>query len=84
MSDVTIHDAPDPAPIEANSVLIGAIVAQDAEVDTVLPCVYDAQAGKTNIITAIDETARGRIDAIALTNLGQVRRLMEVARGAWL
>ena len=45
-----------------------------------LPYVYDAQAADANIVTAIDEMAEGRIDAIALTNLGQVRRLVEVAR----
>ena len=50
--------------------LIGAIAAQGAEVDTVLPYVYDAQAADANIVTAIDEMAQGRIDAIALTNLG--------------
>ena len=44
------------------------------------PYVYDAQAADANIVTAIDEMAQGRIDAIALTNLGQVRRLVEVAR----
>jgi uroporphyrinogen-III synthase len=60
--------------------LIGAIEAQGAEVDTVLPYAYDAQAADTNIIRAIDEMADGRIDAIALTNLGQIRRLIEVAR----
>ena len=54
--------------------------ARRAEVDTVLPYVYDAQAADANIVTAIDEMAAGRIDAIALTNLGQVRRLVEVAR----
>jgi uroporphyrinogen-III synthase len=67
-------------PDKDHSVLIGAITAQGAEVDTVLPYVYDAQAAETNIVTAIDEMAQGRIDAIALTNLGQVRRLVEVAR----
>jgi uroporphyrinogen-III synthase len=46
----------------------------------VLPYAYDAQAADANIISAIDEMAAGRIDAIALTNLGQVRRLIEVAR----
>jgi uroporphyrinogen-III synthase len=46
----------------------------------VLPYTYDVQAADTNIITAIDEMAAGRIDAIALTNLGQIRRLIEVAR----
>jgi uroporphyrinogen-III synthase len=31
-------------------------------------------------MSAISEMAEGRIDAIALTNLGQIRRLIEVAR----
>ena len=60
--------------------LIGAITAQGAEVDPVLPYVYDAQAAESNIITAIDEMAAGRIDAIALTSSGQARRLFDVAR----
>ena len=60
--------------------LIGAITAQDAEVDPVLPYIYDAQAAESNIITAIDEMAAGRIDAIALTSSGQARRLFDVAR----
>jgi uroporphyrinogen-III synthase len=67
-------------PDKDHSVLIGAITAQGAEVDTVLPYVYDAQAAETNIVTAIDEMARGRIDAIAFTSSGQVRRLIDVAR----
>jgi uroporphyrinogen-III synthase len=67
-------------PDKDHSVLIGAIKAQGAEVDTVLPYVYDAQAADSNIVTAIDEMAQGRVDAIALTNLGQVRRLVEAAR----
>jgi Uroporphyrinogen-III synthase len=67
-------------PDKDHGALIGAIKAQGAEVDTVLPYVYDAQAADANIVTAIDEMAAGRIDAIALTNLGQVRRLVEVAR----
>ena len=67
-------------PDKDHSVLIGAITAQGAEVDPVLPYAYDAQAADANIVTAIDEMAQGRIDAIALTNLGQVRRLMEVAQ----
>jgi uroporphyrinogen-III synthase len=45
----------------------------------VLPYVYDAQAADANIVTAIDEMAAGRVDAIALTSSGQVRRLMDVA-----
>ena len=67
-------------PDKDHGALIGAITAQGAEVDTVLPYVYDAKAADTNIVTAIDEMAAGRIDAIALTNLGQVRRLFEAAR----
>src|SRR4029078_2519667 len=67
-------------PDKDHGVLIGAIEAQGANVDTVLPYAYDAQAAGENIITAIDEMAGGRIDAIALTNLGQIRRLIEVAR----
>jgi uroporphyrinogen-III synthase len=67
-------------PDRDHSVLIGAIKAQGADVDCVLPYVYDAQAADANIVTAIDEMADGRIDAIALTSSGQVRRLMEVAR----
>jgi uroporphyrinogen-III synthase len=67
-------------PDKNHSVLIGAIAAQGAEVDTVAPYVYDAQAADANIVTAIEEMAQGRIDAIALTNLGQVRRLVEVAK----
>ena len=67
-------------PDKDHSILIGAIAAQGAEVDIVLPYVYDAQAADANIVTAIDEMANGRVDAIALTNLGQVRRLVEVAQ----
>jgi uroporphyrinogen-III synthase len=67
-------------PDRDHSVLTGAITAQGAVVDTVLPYVYDAQAADANIVTAIDEMARGRIDAIALTSSGQVRRLIEVAQ----
>jgi uroporphyrinogen-III synthase len=67
-------------PDRDHSVLIGAIKALGAEVDPVLPYVYDAQAADANIVTAIEEMARGRVDAIALTSSGQVRRLIEVAR----
>jgi uroporphyrinogen-III synthase len=67
-------------PDKDHGVLIGAITAQGADVETVLPYVYDAQAADTNIVTAIDEMAQGRIDAIALTSSGQVRRLVEVAQ----
>jgi uroporphyrinogen-III synthase len=67
-------------PDRDHAALVGAIEAQGAKVDTVLPYVYDAQAADTNIVTAIEEMARGRIDAIALTSSGQVRRLIEVAQ----
>jgi uroporphyrinogen-III synthase len=67
-------------PDKDHGALIGAITTQGASVDTVLPYVYDARAADANIVTAIEEMAEGRIDAIALTNLGQVRRLIEVAR----
>jgi uroporphyrinogen-III synthase len=67
-------------PDRDHSALIGAIEAQGAKVDTVLPYVYDAQAADTNIVTAIEEMAQGRVDAIALTSSGQVRRLIEAAQ----
>ena len=67
-------------PDKDHATLLGAIKAQGAEIDTVLPYIYDAQAADANIVTAIDEMAQGHIDAIALTNLGQIRRLIEVAR----
>src|SRR3979411_719697 len=67
-------------PDKDHGVLIGAITAQGAEVDPVLPYVYDAQAADANIVAACEGMAAGRIDAIALTNLGQIRRLIEVAR----
>src|SRR5262245_3856375 len=67
-------------PDKDHGVLIGVIKAQGAEVDTVLPYAYDAKAADANIVTAIDEMARGRIDAIALTNLGQIRRLIDTAQ----
>ncbi len=67
-------------PDKDHGALIGAITAQGAEVDTVLPYVYDAKAADTNIVTAIEEMADGRIDAIALTSSGQARRLFDVAK----
>ncbi len=59
-------------PDKDHSVLIGAITAQGAEVHAVSPYSYDARAANSSIVTAIEEMADGRIDAIALTNLGQV------------
>jgi uroporphyrinogen-III synthase len=67
-------------PDKDHGALIGAIEAQGAAVDAVLPYVYDTRAADANIVTAIEEMARGRIDAIALTNLGQIRRLIDTAK----
>jgi uroporphyrinogen-III synthase len=66
-------------PDKDHGALIGAIEAQGAEVDPVLPYVYDSKAADANIVTAIEEMAQGRIDAIALTSSGQARRLFDVA-----
>lgn len=66
-------------PERDHGVLIAAIAAQGAEVDTVLPYAYDARAADANIVTAISEMAEGRVDAIALTSSGQLRRLLKVA-----
>ncbi|AWM02390.1 uroporphyrinogen-III synthase [Bradyrhizobium amphicarpaeae] len=67
-------------PDKDHSALTGALAAQGADVDAVLPYAYDASAADASIVTAIDEMAAGRIDSIALTNLGQVRRLIEAAK----
>ena len=67
-------------PDKDHGALIGAITGQGAAVDTVLPYGYDTKAADANIVSAIDEMAKGRVDAIALTNLGQIRRLIETAR----
>ena len=67
-------------PDKDHGALTGAIEAQGAKVEPVLPYVYDAQAADANIVTAIDAMAQGHVDAIALTSSGQVRRLIEVAR----
>ncbi|WP_025037498.1 uroporphyrinogen-III synthase [Bradyrhizobium sp. DOA9] len=67
-------------PDKDHSALTGALAAQGAAVDAVLPYVYDSKVADANIVAAIDDMAEGRIDSIALTNLGQVRRLIEVAK----
>jgi len=67
-------------PDKDHGALIGAITAQGAEVDAVLPYAYDAKAADDNILTAIEDMAKGQVDAIALTSSGQVRRLFEVAQ----
>jgi uroporphyrinogen-III synthase len=66
-------------PDKDHGALIAAIEAQGATVDPVLPYTYDPQAADDNILQAIDAMAAGRVDAIALTSSGQVRRLMETA-----
>ena len=67
-------------PDKDHSALTGALATQGAAVDSVLPYVYDSKAADANIVAAIDDMAEGRIDSIALTNLGQVRRLIEAAK----
>jgi len=67
-------------PDKDHSKLIGAITSQGAIVETVLPYIYDGEAADTNIVSAIEEMAQHRVDAIALTSSGQVRRLIDVAR----
>lgn len=71
-------------PDKDHSALIDFIVERGASVDTVLPYVYDARAADENIVAAIEEMAAGRIDAIALTNQVQVRRLVDTARAKGL
>lgn len=67
-------------PDKDHAALIGAIKAAGAEVDPVLPYVYDAKAADANILIAIDEMITGHVDAIALTSSGQPRRLFDVAK----
>ncbi|MET0219972.1 MAG: uroporphyrinogen-III synthase [Tardiphaga sp.] len=66
-------------PEKDHGVLIAAIAALGAEVDPVLPYAYDSKAADASIVAAIDEMAAGRVDAIALTSSGQVRRLVDAA-----
>jgi len=67
-------------PDKDHSALINAITSRGASVDSVLPYVYDTKAADANVVMAIDELAAGRIDAVALTNLGQIRRLIDTAK----
>lgn len=66
-------------PDKDHGALIQAITARGARVDAVTPYVYDAQAADDNITRAIDEMAAGRVDAMALTSSGQLRRLFDAA-----
>ena len=67
-------------PERDHSALIKAITARGATVDHVLPYIYDSQAAEAHIVNAIEEMAAGRVDAIALTSSGQVRRLVDAAK----
>ena len=71
-------------PDKDHRALLGAIAAQGATAIPVTPYIYDARAADSHVVTAIEEMAAGRIDAIALTNLGQIRRLFDVARARGL
>ena len=71
-------------PEQDHGKLLGAIEAQGAQVDAVLPYIYDAKAAEPNIMAAIDEIAAGKIDAIALTSRGQARRLIDTAKSRGL
>jgi uroporphyrinogen-III synthase len=71
-------------PDKDHGALLGAIAAQGATAIAVTPYVYDARAADGHIVTAIEEMAQGHVDAIALTNLGQIRRLIDVARSRGL
>ena len=71
-------------PDKDHSALLGAIAARGATAIPVTPYIYDARTADSHVITAIEEMAEGRIDAIALTNLGQIRRLFDVARARGL
>jgi uroporphyrinogen-III synthase len=71
-------------PEQDHGKLLSAIAAMGAQIDPVLPYVYDAKAAEPNIMAAIDEVAAGKIDAIALTSRGQARRLIETAKSGGL
>jgi uroporphyrinogen-III synthase len=71
-------------PDKDHGALLGAIAAKGATAIAVTPYVYDARAADSHIVTAIEEMAQGHVDAIALTNLGQIRRLIDVARARGL
>ena len=71
-------------PERDHGALVDFIKSRGALVDTVLPYAYDAQAAEANIVAAIGEMAAGRIDAIALTSSGQVRRLVDTAKAKGL
>ncbi|GAA3849706.1 uroporphyrinogen-III synthase [[Pseudomonas] carboxydohydrogena] len=59
--------------------LLAAVRDAGAMPVPVAPYVYDTKAAQPNIAAAIGEIAAGRVDAVALTSSGQVRRLVEAA-----
>jgi len=67
-------------PEKDHSPLLAAVREAGATPVPVEPYVYDTKAAHANIAAAISEIAAGRVDAIALTSSGQVRRLVEAAR----
>lgn len=67
-------------PEKDHSPLLAAVREAGATPVPVAPYVYDARAAQPNIAAAIGEIAAGRVDAVALTSSGQVRRLVEAAR----
>jgi uroporphyrinogen-III synthase len=67
-------------PEKEHAPLIATTTARGASVDPVLPYVYDTSAAQEMIAKAIAEMAGGRVDAIALTSSGQLRRLFEAAK----
>ena len=67
-------------PEKDHSPLLAAVREAGATPVPVEPYVYDTKAAHPNIAAAISEIAAGRVDAIALTSSGQVRRLVEAAR----
>ena len=68
-------------PDKDHGALLGAIESEGATAVPVTPYIYDARAADSHVATAIEEMASGRVDALALTNLGQIRRLFDVAGG---
>ena len=67
-------------PEKDHAPLLAAVREAGAIPVPVAPYVYDTKAAQPNIAAAIGEIAAGRVDAIALTSSGQVRRLVEAAR----
>jgi uroporphyrinogen-III synthase len=66
-------------PDSAHEALLDHLRAAEAKIDAVLPYVYASSAEDARVISAIDDMAAGKIDAIAFTSAPQVRRLRDVA-----